>query len=149
MAKKKKKAAKKKAKRKPAKKVAAVDTKPKRPNNWEKIVMAAYMLALGATHAEAAKTAGCSSRAIRDWNKKEWWEDAKREGVERWQSEIVALTRKGIKQALKDPDEYAATSKYVADRMISELAPPKIRQDVNVSHEGWLDELDKPETSED
>lgn len=127
------------------KKTAKSNGKVRKPHSWEKAVMAAYLLATDHTQAEAAELAGIAPRSLWDWMHSDWWGQAKQEGIERWNSEIIALARVGIKSGLRDSDESAAMSKYVADRMIPELAPPKVRQEVSVSHEGWLDELDKQE----
>lgn len=101
----------------------------KKPQDWEKAVSVAYLRAIGHTQEEAAEGAGSSIRAIREWEKSKWWPKAWEEAKARWLQGAEAHARRGILSAFADKNEYAQMSRWVAERLIVELAPPKLRQE--------------------
>jgi hypothetical protein len=103
-----------------------------RPNDWDTACSAAYLRLLGATQKQAAEGAGCSVRSIGVWETCSWWADALAEARQRWLRGGDAAAMTGIMKALKDDREYAAMSKYWADRRIPELAPPSHKVDATV-----------------
>ena len=98
-----------------------------KPYNWEKVVLAAYFRALGYTQVEAASHAGCSERSIQTWESSDIWKQACEEGLSRWNGQFVARCRRGLIQSFDDPQEYAKTSRWGAERTIKYLAPPAVR----------------------
>lgn len=110
---------------KPAEKPPGV----KKPQDWEKAVSVAYLRAIGHTQIEAAEGAGCGVRTLRDWEKSPWWRDAMAEARGRWLQGAEAFARRGILSALVDQGEYAQMSRFVAERLIPEMKPPKRRSE--------------------
>jgi hypothetical protein len=104
-----------------------------RPQNWDIAVSAAYLRLTGATQVAAAESAGCSERSIVEWEKCSWWADAEREAQGRWLRGIDSRARVALERAFENPDESATTARWWADRRVSELAPPKVRQEHDVS----------------
>jgi hypothetical protein len=104
-----------------------------RPRDWEIAVSCAYLRLTGASQKEAAAAAGGSDRQLREWEKCSWWADAEREAQQRWLRGIDSRARVALERALDNPDESATTARWWADRRVSELAPPKVRQEHDVS----------------
>lgn len=135
-----------------------------RPNDWDKAISAAYLRSLGQTQSVAAETAGVCERTVAAWEHSPWWPEAQKEAHDRWLSGIVEKTKVAISDALdpqtdavhpltgevlmdgdgkpikqkNDPRVRTDAAKYVADRMIAELAPPKQR----VAHTASVDSTD-------
>lgn len=101
------------------------------PYNWDKAISVAYLRLIGASQEVAAKEAGCSERSVATWEKKSWWPDAQAEARQRWLRGGDAMARRGLLRALSDGNEYAATSRWWADRRIPELKPPKVRSEIS------------------
>jgi hypothetical protein len=100
------------------------------PHDWDKVVSAAYQRSLGATQAETAIIVGVTRRTIHEWEKGIFWSKALAEAQSRWMSGVVARTRKGILDALSDPKEYALMARFVAERAIDELKPPRQTKEI-------------------
>jgi len=100
-----------------------------KPRNWEKCILAAYMIGLNKSADEAAVYAGCSSSSIADWKKSPWWQDAIDEGHNRWLSEFRGDCKYRLSMSLMDPDQYAQTARWGADRVVKGLEPPTVRRE--------------------
>lgn len=100
------------------------------PKNWEIAVSCAYLRSIGASQKEAARAAGGSERQLREWEHSAWWPKAMEEAHKRWLSGIVCLTKKGLLSALNDAENYAQTARWLGERLITELLPPRQRHAV-------------------
>ncbi len=141
MAKRRKKAKRKKSKRvkgtarsrkkkaKPAEKKDPV----KRPRNWDKAVSVAYLRMLGASQEVSSKEAGCAQRSVVDWERCSWWKDAQAEARDRWMQGGDSLAMRAIYKGLANPDDSAQMSRWWADRRIPELAPPRVRGELDIN----------------
>jgi len=103
----------------------------KKPRNWDTAVSAAYFRLIGASQKAAAEAANVDVGTLRKWSYSEWWPDAQQEAENRWVTDITAETRKGLMRGLKDKDEYGKMSRWAGDRLIPQLAPPTVRQEVS------------------
>lgn len=112
---------------------AAPNDPVKRPQNWDIVVAAAYLRLKGESQAASAEGAGCSERSIVEWEKCSWWADAEREAQGRWLRGVDAKARAALERAFSDPEQSANTARWWADRRVPELAPPKVRQEHDVS----------------
>jgi hypothetical protein len=112
-----------------------------KPQNWDIVVSVAYLRLTGATQAVAAEGAGCSERSVVEWEKCSWWADAEREAQGRWLRGIDSRARVALERAFSDPEQSANTARWWADRRVPELAPPKVRQEHDVSL-GFAERLD-------
>jgi hypothetical protein len=92
-------------------------------------VSCAYLLLLGNNQKEVSEATDVGDRTIRDWIKTPWWTKAQDEARDRWLHGVQGRAMNGIIEALDDPNEYAAMARYVADRILPEMAPPKQRQE--------------------
>lgn len=78
-----------------------------RPHEWDKAVAAAYFRALGATQAAAAEAAGIGERTLARWETCSWWDEAMRQAVERWRTDLSAASRKSLLDAVKSDGDLA------------------------------------------
>ena len=101
------------------------------PHDWEKVVSVAYLRATGDTQKEAAAKAGCSERTVRVWEHSPFWPKAQFEANRRWLQGVEAFARRGIMSALVDNGEYAQMARWVAERTIPEMIPPKQRRELS------------------
>ncbi len=74
------------------------------PKDWDKAVASAYLRALGATQAEAARDAGVGERTLARWEGSGWWPKAMQEAVDRWMSDVVAASRQSVLENIRDGD---------------------------------------------
>jgi hypothetical protein len=117
--------------KKPAENCRSKQTVDK-PQSREKAVMAAYVVSLGGTMADAAEAAGCSERTVRSWKDSEWWREALDEAAERWKGEALARAKYGLLRALHSGD--AATVRWLLERMMPATFPaPTHRHDVDLN----------------
>ena len=94
---------------------------------WEKAVLVAYFRSIDLTQEAAAKGAGVGVRTVIRWEQSEWWLTAVKEAHERWLSKIICGAKAAIVDGLTNVDESAAMGRWVAERMIGELHPPRRR----------------------
>jgi len=99
------------------------------PQNWDKVVSAAYLRLLGEPNVDAAKAVGCGERNLRVWQKKPYWKQAVEQARSRWLQGVESGAMRGITEGLSDPQEYATMSRWAAERVIPEMSPPKQRQE--------------------
>jgi len=102
-------------------------TPPGKPHHWETAVRSAYFILMGYTVVDAAKSAGIGHKTVHIWMKADWWQDAKDDARDRYLGTVEAETRAAILRGLQDPKEYAAMARWVAERLIPEFAPPKVK----------------------
>lgn len=100
------------------------------PYDMEKAISAAYLRSTGSNQIDTAESVGISERQLRNWEHSKWWADAMYEAHKRWLGGIFGLAKRGLLSALNDRDEYAATSRWIAERLVPELAPPRQRHAV-------------------
>lgn len=98
---------------------------PDDPRKWEKAVSAAYLRSIGYTLEKAAKGAGMGVRTLIRWEQSEWWPRAVWEAHQRWLSGIVCGAKGAIVDGLRDHEEKAVMGRWVAERTIAELFPPR------------------------
>lgn len=100
---------------------------PGRPRKWDAAVSSAYLRALGATQARAAKAAGVSERTLRGWECATWWPDALREARDRWLRGIEASARSTLTRELQKD---GALALRVLERLDPAFLPPRLQVDV-------------------
>jgi hypothetical protein len=111
-----------------------------RPPYWEKVVLAAYLRALGGTQTAAGAAVGRSVRTIRVWESDAaLWREATEEARQRWLGEVTALARRQLLTAMADADGDLALR--LLERLDAELAPPAHR----LKHEGAITLTQHPE----
>jgi hypothetical protein len=105
-----------------------------KPNDWDICVAAAYLRLIGLSQEKAAEGAGCGERSIQDWEKCSWWDKAVQEAKGRWLRKVEYLAMMGIAEGLlsKDGGVKGTMSRYVADRMVPEMKPPRLGVDANI-----------------
>lgn len=143
-----------------------------RPMDWDKAISVALLRSLGQTQDAAAEGAGVSERTVCAWEKSAWWPDAQAEAHQRWLSGAVEKAKIAIYDAMEpasgvminpitgermldaegeplkapnDPRVRSDMSRYVADRLISELAPPKQR----ITHTAHVSPVDLAKLSDE
>lgn len=101
---------------------------PKLPRDWDKRVSYAYLRLIGHTQVDGAKSVGRSRRTVQSWEEnKELWAVACSEAESRW---LVELKRASMKSVLNNITAgNAMLGMQVVERMIPELAPPKLRHE--------------------
>ena len=119
-----------------------------KPHSWDKAVSASYLRLLGGTQEGVAESVGIGVRTLIRWEKCSWWPQVEAEATSRW---LAGLRGKamGALDDLVDIRE-PATVRFVAERAIPEMAPPKIRQEVTGEDGGPIrfEELTKAELQE-
>lgn len=110
-----------------------------KPRDWEKAVSVAYLRSIDYTQKEAAEAAGVGERTIQHWEKQPWFGEAIMEAHSRWLAGVATGARRGILRAFKDPEEYARTARWAAERVFPELAPPKQRVGVTGKDDGPIE----------
>jgi hypothetical protein len=139
--------------------------------DWDAAVSAAYLRGLGQTQKDSAECAGIGIRTLQTWEHSPWWKEVQAEAHSRWLNGIVGKTKKAINDALdphtqatnpftgelvvdddgkpvkvgNDPRIRTDAAKYVADRMIAELAPPKQR----IAHTAQVNPVDLAKLSDE
>jgi len=100
-----------------------------RPANRETALSCAYLRLVGSTQAQAAEATGVDPRTLGRWEKCSWWAEVKREAADRWLAGLIAKARRGLELAVPNDGRLALT---VLERLIPELAPPRLRASVEV-----------------
>lgn len=96
-----------------------------RPMNWDKAISVAYLRCLGQPQSVTAEAVGVSERTIQAWEASPWWPDAVREAHGRWLSGVTEKAKRALAIALDSND--AQSARWVLERMLSDMAPPKQR----------------------
>ena len=94
-----------------------------RPKNWHKAVQAAGYRVAGATEEEAAKRAQVSVRTLQRWRKCSWWESAINEAMGEY---LTGLRERVMGTVMTKTADDPRLALSIAERMIPELAPPKL-----------------------
>lgn len=105
----------------PAPETSAVE----KPRDWEKAIDAARLRMAGLTQKDAAEAAGIGERTLRVYESCKWWPTAMEEARKGWLQGVQLQAMGGIAKALDDPNEYAKMARWLAERLMPELAPPK------------------------
>jgi len=113
----------------------------------ERAASAAYLIALGATHADAAEAVGVTRRTIVRYRADtDLWTKAERVARERWLGGITAQVRERLAERLADPDVSDRLLEWAAERLLPELAAPAVAVDAHVQHQvtGHVEHEHKP-----
>lgn len=107
----------------------------KRPRSWDKALKAAGMRLLGASQAEAAKTAGIGERTLQRYEKCSWWPEAEKQAREKWLDDVRAAAYRSLLKLVRGTDEMdpdPKTVRWTLERIDEQFIPPKqrIEQDV-------------------
>jgi len=99
----------------------------KGPQDRDKAIAVAMLILRGESQGSAAEAAGVGKRTVERWVHCSWWPDITAEVADRYLSGLHDKAIAAIDRALTDRNEYAGMAKYVADRMVKKLRPPKQR----------------------
>lgn len=99
-----------------------------KPHDMDKARSACMQRLLGASQKTAAEIAGVSVRTMVEWGKCSWWIELSKECQARWLQGLAAKTRVALDRHV---DEDPATARFAGERLIPELAPPKLRQELS------------------
>lgn len=119
-----------------------------KPHRWESAVLAAYVRMLGGTQRAAANLADVGKRTVRRWENSKWWPDAEAEAHRRWLQKASAKARLALLEVLDDMDPETrdgATLRFVSERLLSGLEPPKLRQEITGKDGGPIEVSDARE----
>lgn len=100
----------------------------KRPNDWESVLSCAWARVIGLPPNRACEIGGVSVTTLRNWMDSDWWQDALDEARALLPKKLSALAIAALQSGLEANDQ--TTARYIADRLIPELAPPTLRTDV-------------------
>jgi hypothetical protein len=75
-----------------------------RPHDWDRVVDAASVFAIGGTLAEAAKVSGAGERTITRWRSCSWWDDAISEAMTNRLSEVSRFALRTVMDAMRSGD---------------------------------------------
>jgi len=104
--------------------------KSKGPSDREAAASVAYLRICGSTQKEAAEAVGISERTVRNWELSDWWSEIEAEASRRWLKGASAQARRALHSfAATDP----ATARFLGERLIPELAPPRLRQSLKLT----------------
>jgi len=104
---------------------------PRKPHNWDKVLMAAYVISLGGTIDAAAEMAGCAERTVRNWKSAPWWAEAKQGAVAKWKGDVLAAAKRGVLSIIKEKDPH--TTRWALERLMPEdFARPPQRHDIGL-----------------
>lgn len=109
---------------------------PQRPRSWDAAVSAAYLRLLGHSQAAAADAAGVGERTLRGWERAQWWPRAIAEAEARWLDGLTAAARCTLLRAVRDGD--AERALRILERVMPELAPPRMRVDLSTLDYGAM-----------
>jgi hypothetical protein len=109
---------------------------PQKPQDWDKVVSAAYLRVLGQTQSQVAEVVGCDRATLSRWEHAEFWPVAVAEACDRWiDDKLIGKAMSGLEAAVMAEGGLAMT---VLERLVPRLAPLasklNIKQDVNVNH---------------
>lgn len=99
-----------------------------RPQDWEKALSVAYLRCLGQTQKVAAEAAGVGERTIQAWEASSWWHTAVAEANARWLAGVAEKAKRALAISLDAND--AQSARWVLERMLPELSPPKQRSEI-------------------
>lgn len=98
-----------------------------KPTDWEKAVAVAWCFVLGRLAKDAAAATGVSESTIRNWLKSPWWPEAYAEARAKVPIHLEQRSLGVISDGLDLRD--LTTARWVAERVVPELAPPTVRTD--------------------
>ena len=76
---------------------------------------------LGASQLDGGKAVGVCEKTAQTWEHTVWWPQAQAEARRRWLQGVEAGAMRGVLKALDDPEEYAAMSRWAAEKVIPEI----------------------------
>lgn len=100
----------------------------KRPEDWEAVIACAWARVIGMSPAKSAEVGDVSTTSLRNWMASDWWQEALEEARSMLPKKLGAMAIAALQTGLENADQ--TTARYIADRLIPELAPPTLRTDV-------------------
>lgn len=111
----------KKAAKKRGRRLGRPEPEPKRPTQWEKRVVAAYLRMLQNKQASVAAAVGVSVRTVQNWEAHKTWADARAVARERWMSDVDDASNATILVSVRAGN--VETAKWFKERTDDVFAP--------------------------
>jgi hypothetical protein len=86
------------------KKMADVTDPVSRPQDWDKVLLAAHLWLTLTTQKEAAKGAGIGERSLQRWITCRWWKQACSEVEGQWTHDLVRESRRTLLHSVRHGD---------------------------------------------
>lgn len=90
------------------------------PQDWDKVLSAAYLRLTGETQEAVATAIGCARQTISVWEGSPFWPNAVHEATERWLSGLREKAMKGLETGVGKDGKLALD---VLERLMPELSP--------------------------
>ena len=116
--------------------MATDDELPKKPQDREKAIAAAYLRVCGATQAKAARIAGIGKRTLERYEQCMWWPEIVAEARDPW---LDRLQEEAMRVLMRGLD--AELSLKVLERLYPKLAPAASRLDLTSGGEALPDTI--------
>lgn len=98
------------------------------PRDEDKAIAVAWCFVLGCTQAEASRRTEVPEPTISRWRNSEWWPEKMAEARKLVPSHFAAKALNALDKGLDENDQ--TTARYVADRVVEEMAPPALRAEL-------------------
>ena len=102
------------------------------PQDWDKVVAAAYLRLRGLPMMDCAKGVNCGYRSIRRWINSDFWPQACEEATSRWMHDLRSESKVTLLKGIRAGDTERALK--ILERTEPQLAPPAQQHEIFIDY---------------